>query len=82
MVVRVRDKGQVTLPSSIRESLKLSKDAVLSVAKVGDAILLTPQPSTFETVADRFSSRAKKKGITLEGLLEDLRKLRHHQSAA
>lgn len=76
MTTRLRDKGQITLPADIRQSLKLSKDDVLSVAKVGNAILLSPQPSTFEAIAGRFSARAKKESITLEELLKDLRKLR------
>lgn len=80
MVTRVRDKGQVTIPSSIRGALKLSKDAVLSVSKVGDAILLMPRPSKFESAAGRFADRAKKESITLEDLLKDLRKLRHQSS--
>ena len=77
MVTRMREKGQVTIPAGIRESLHLSKDSVLSVVKVGDAILLTPKPSVFEFVSAKFSKAAKQKGITLESLLKDLKKKRH-----
>ena len=79
MVTRMREKGQVTIPLDIRESLHLSKDSILSVTKVGDGILLTPKPSVFESVSERFSKAAEKKGITLDGLLKDLKKIRHRE---
>ena len=77
MVTRMREKGQVTIPSDIRESLHLSKDSLLSVARIGDGILLTPKSSAFESVSAEFSKAAKDKGITLQELLKDLKKVRH-----
>ena len=76
MVTKMREKGQVTIPVDIRESLNLSKDSVLSVARVGEGILLTPKFSVFESVSEKFSKTAKEKGITLENLLKDLKKVR------
>ena len=80
MVTRMREKGQVTIPANIRESLHLSKNSLLSVARVGDGILLTPKPSAFESVSAKFSKAAKDKGITLTSLLKDLKKLRYKKS--
>ncbi|MEI7902179.1 MAG: AbrB/MazE/SpoVT family DNA-binding domain-containing protein [bacterium] len=80
MVTRMRDKGQVTIPSGIRESLHLPKNAVFSVAKVGDGILLTPKISAFESAAAEFSEAAKKKGVTLAELLGDLKRIRRKDS--
>ena len=80
MVTRVREKGQVTIPSEIRESLHLSKDSILSVVKVGNGILLIPKVSSFESAAAKFSEAAKEKGITLQDLLKDLKKIRHNKS--
>ena len=80
MVTRMREKGQVTIPADIRESLRLSKDSVLSVAKVGDGILLTPKPSVYEATSARFVKAAHKKRITLNDLLKDLKKIRHKDS--
>jgi AbrB family looped-hinge helix DNA binding protein len=70
----MREKGQITIPADIRESLHLSSDSVLSVARVGDGILLIPKLSVFESVSGKFSNAAKTKGITLQSLLKDLRK--------
>jgi AbrB family looped-hinge helix DNA binding protein len=80
MVTRMREKGQVTIPANIRESLHLSKDSMLFVTRVGDGILLTPKPSVFEGVSAKFSKAAKDKGITLDGLLKDLKKIRNQET--
>ncbi len=80
MVTRMREKGQVTIPSGIRDSLHLTKDSILSVTKVGDGILLTPKPSVFEATSADFIKTAKEKGISLDDLLKDLRKIRHEGS--
>lgn len=76
MVTRMREKGQVTIPADIRESLHLEKDSVLSVVKVGDGVLLIPKVSVFESVSAGFSQAARNKGITLEDLLKSLKKIR------
>ncbi len=80
MVTRMREKGQITIPVNIRESLHLSRDSVLSVARVGDGILLTPKPSVFESVSEKFVKAAKTKGITLDHLLKDLKKTRRNET--
>ena len=80
MVTKMREKGQITIPSSIMESLHLSKDSILSVTKVGDGILITPGLSKFDAFAAEFSKEAKEKSITLDELLKDLRKIRKEKS--
>ena len=81
MVTRMREKGQVTIPAGIRESLHLSKDCILSVAKVGGGILLFPKQAAFEAAAAGFIKEAKEKGITLDDLLKDLKKIRHQKNS-
>ena len=80
MVTKMREKGQVTIPSGIREALHLDKDSILSVAKVGNGILLIPKPSALESFAAKFSKEADEKRISLEDLLKDLRKIRRGRS--
>lgn len=77
MVTRVREKGQITIPLNIREAFHLSKNSLLSVIKLGNGILLTPKPPVFDSFAEKFSKEAEEKGITLEDLLRDLKKIRH-----
>jgi AbrB family looped-hinge helix DNA binding protein len=73
----MREKGQITIPVDIRESLHLSRDSVLSVTRIGNGILLTPKPSVFEEVSKKYQKAAKEKGITLRDLLQELKKVRH-----
>ena len=82
MVTHMREKGQITIPVDIRESLHLSKDSVLSIVKVGDGILLYPKPSVFQETASVFAKEAKEKGITLDELLKDLKKIRNKDSSS
>ena len=79
MVTRMREKGQVTIPVSIREALHLSENSILSVTKVGDGILITSKPSLFEEISTEVRKEADKKGITLDELLEDLKKIRREK---
>ncbi len=81
MVTKMREKGQVTIPMSIRQALHLSKDSILSVTKVGDGILITPRPSFFEEVSAEFRKDADKKGISLDELLQDLKKIRREKKS-
>ena len=81
MVTRMRGKGQVTIPANIREALHLSENSILSVTKVGDGILIFPRPSLFDQVSAEFRKEADKKGITLDELLEDLRKIRKEKKS-
>ena len=81
MVTRMRGKGQVTIPANIREALHLSENSILSVTKVGDGILILPRPSLFDQVSAEFRKEADKKGITLDELLEDLRKIRKEKKS-
>ena len=81
MVTRMREKGQVTIPISIREALHLSENSILSVTKVGDGILITQKPSLYEEVSAEFRKDADKKGITLDELLQDLKKIRREKKA-
>lgn len=42
--VRVKSKGQVTVPSRIRKRLKIDEGALLEVEEVPEGILLKPLP--------------------------------------
>ena len=80
MVTRMREKGQVTIPAKIRESLHLSKDSMLFVSKIGNGIFLTAKPSVYEAVSKKFVKAAEEKESTLGDLLKDLKKIRRKDS--
>jgi bifunctional DNA-binding transcriptional regulator/antitoxin component of YhaV-PrlF toxin-antitoxin module len=62
----------LTIPDSIRKELDLEEDTVLSLVKVGDALLLTPRPLMVETLAKRAKRELKRAGLSIEDLLADL----------
>lgn len=74
--VKVRGRGQVTIPASIRKELDLGDDATLSVVKVGEVLVLTPRKLIGDAVAKKAARAMKKAGLRLEDLLTDLDKQR------
>jgi bifunctional DNA-binding transcriptional regulator/antitoxin component of YhaV-PrlF toxin-antitoxin module len=75
-VVKVRSRGQLTLPASIRKDLRLEDEATMTLVKVGDVILLSPRPLMVDAVAKKAEREMKKAGLSLEDLLADLRRQR------
>jgi len=74
--VKIRDRGQVTIPASIRKELHLDDAAILSLVKVGDVVLLTPRKLIGDAVAKKAARVMTKGGVRLEDLLADLDKQR------
>lgn len=78
--VKVRGRGQVTIPASIRRERDLGDDATLSVVKVGDVLVLTPRKLIGDAVAKKAARAMKKAGLRLKDLFADLDKQRTHHN--
>ena len=74
--VKVWGRGQLTIPASIRKELHLEEDAWLTVVKVGDVLLLTPQKLIGDAIAKKAARAMKQAGLKLDDLLADLKKQR------
>lgn len=73
---QLRQRGQITIPQKLRESLALHEGDVLTILQLGDNILLTPHTfRTFE-IADKISDLMEEEGVTLADLLNDLPQIR------
>jgi bifunctional DNA-binding transcriptional regulator/antitoxin component of YhaV-PrlF toxin-antitoxin module len=70
--VKVRGRGQLTIPASLRKDLNLDDDADLTVVKVGDVLLLTPRKLIGDSVAKKAARAMKQSGLKLDDLLADL----------
>lgn len=70
--VKVRGRGQLTIPASLRKDLDLDDDAELTVVKVGDVLLLTPRKLIGDAVAKKAARAMKQAGVKLDDLLADL----------
>lgn len=75
-LVRVQEKGQVTLPAQVREKLGLKKGDLVAVEETDKGILITPQEVVAMAALDRIGAELKKKGLTLEELIESGREIR------
>jgi AbrB family looped-hinge helix DNA binding protein len=74
--VRIRERGQVTIPAEYRKDLGLEENDTVNIIKADDALILTRKKLAGDTVAGKFEKAMKKKGMTLDSLLEELRKQR------
>ena len=75
-LVRVQEKGQVTLPADVRRNLGLKKGDFVSVAETDDGILITPQEVLAMQALDQIGEALRAKGLTLEELIESGREIR------
>ena len=75
-LVRVQEKGQVTLPADVRRNLGLKKGDLVAVTSTREGVLITPQKVIATQALDRIGQALKVQGVTLEDLIESGRELR------
>jgi AbrB family looped-hinge helix DNA binding protein len=69
-LVRVQEKGQVTLPASMRKKLGLKKGDLVAVLETPDGVLITPQQVLANKTLDRIGEILRGQGLTLEELID------------
>lgn len=75
--VKIRRKGNITIPAKLRKEYKLEEVQTLTVFDLGEGtILLTPKVSQVDKLANQIAEKFKDEGITLEDLLQALNELR------
>ena len=74
--IQVRQRGQVTIPRRLRESLAIEEGDTLTVFQAGDALLLAPRPLQTPQLIDRMADMLDESGLTLADLLADLPRIR------
>ena len=75
-LVRVQEKGQVTLPAEVREKLGLKKGDLVAVMETDEGVLISPQEIVATKALDRIGEVLKEKGISLEEIMESGREQR------
>lgn len=68
-VVRLRQRGQITVPQEVREGLNMSQGDTLVLVQVGSALILTPKQPIVPQLADRIVELMEAEGVTLADLL-------------
>jgi len=74
--IRMRSRGQITLPQELRDDLKIDAGDILSLVRIEDMLFLTPKRLRVSEVADQFVAMMEKKGVTLADLLQGLDEVR------
>jgi len=69
-LVRIQEKGQVTLPADIRKRLGLKKGDVVAVVETAEGVLITPQAVLTARALDRIGEVLREQGLSLEDLIE------------
>ncbi|MEW5873376.1 MAG: AbrB/MazE/SpoVT family DNA-binding domain-containing protein [Chloroflexota bacterium] len=76
MLVRVQEKGQVTIPSRIRKKLKLKKGDLVIFEETETGAVIKPAEVLVADVLDQIGKALQDKGITLDEIIERGRELR------
>lgn len=75
-VVRVQEKGQVTIPLEIRKKLGLRKGDMVTFIETDSGVIIKPAEILVSEALEEIGRALKEKGIRLEDLLERGREIR------
>lgn len=70
--IRLRDRGQVTIPKSVREQLPAAEGDILTLLQIDDLLILAPQELRVPALQARFREKMEEDGVSLADLLEGL----------
>jgi AbrB family looped-hinge helix DNA binding protein len=69
-LVRIQEKGQVTLPAAVRKRLGLKKGDLVAVVATPEGVLITPQEVVASKALDEIGAILREQGLSLEELIE------------
>lgn len=72
--VRLRERGQITIPQAVREqwAKETENPEILNLVQIGDALFLTPKQTLLPGLSAQFSAIMDEDGVTLADLLSGL----------
>lgn len=75
-LVRIQDKGQLTLPADMRKRLGLKKGDYVAVEETPEGVLITSRAIAAIRALDAIGEALKEQGFTLEDMIESGREIR------
>jgi len=72
-LVRVRSRGQLTIPQDMREALSLDENTGLNIFRVGKVLIMSPKRLQRASLAREVEREMKRRGLTLKDLISDLK---------
>ena len=75
-LVRMQDKGQITIPTAIRKKLGLKRGDLVAVMETPDGVFLTLQQVVASKALDSIGTILKEQGLSLDELIASGREIR------
>ena len=75
-LVRIQEKGQVTIPTEIRKKLGLKCGDLVAVMETPESIFITPQQVMATKALDSIGNILKEQGLSLAEVISSGRELR------
>jgi AbrB family looped-hinge helix DNA binding protein len=75
-LVRVQEKGQVTIPASVRKRLGIKTGDLVAIEETAEGVLITPQAVAAIDALDAIGDALREQGLTLEDMIESGREIR------
>ncbi|OQY28787.1 MAG: hypothetical protein B6I38_08910, partial [Anaerolineaceae bacterium 4572_5.1] len=60
--VKIRDRGQMTIPSKLRDSLSIGKGDILNLYQIGEGFYLTPEPLRTYELSNKIADMMEEEG--------------------
>ena len=71
-VTEIRNRGQLTIPKSIRDASHLEEGQIVSIIPLGDTILVTPQRLELDDARRQIKRILNQSGLSLEEVLKGI----------
>jgi|ERR671914_748539 AbrB family looped-hinge helix DNA binding protein len=75
-LVRMQEKGQVTIPTEIRKKLGLKRGDLVAVMETPEGVFITPQQVVAAKALESIGKILKEQGLSLEEVTSSGRELR------
>jgi antitoxin PrlF len=75
-LVRIQEKGQVTIPTEIRKKLGLKRGDLVAVMETPEGVFITPQQVLATKALDRIGDILKEQGLSVEELIASGQQIR------
>ncbi|MEA3334798.1 MAG: hypothetical protein U9R25_02745 [Chloroflexota bacterium] len=70
--VRLRERGQLTLPRAVRDFMAVGQGDMLSLVQIDDIVVLSARQALIPKLSEEFTAIMEDEGISLAELLQGL----------
>ncbi len=76
---RISKSGQLTIPDEFRDELGLVPGAAVTFVRVGTSLLVLPENTEFEAIADRMADFFESVGVEPKDVIAELSRIREQE---